>query len=633
MHDALLLPEVRDHIFDYITQQDTLAALARTCTAFLHHSRDRLWSGDLDPISMVHLQHIVSQTIHRNEFGEFSCYQIDLQFGSQEDWDYVLQFTTRVRRLYLHCFPPPVMHESALLRLVSPPSGLERVFPKLRYLVIDGRTSQALHAYTEFFSPQLVSFKAVCNPDNGRMLSDSLPERSRRLQILDVTDRFSYDPLQEPLIKTLSVTVVRLPLLSELRCSDLEPHALLHISRSSYLRHLVLSDAAMSLTSEGNTSSIDRLDFPALERLELSIRRSMSSGMGLLRRLRNLPKTQIMAAISTNPQDVQMFLSGVAQIDHSGLEELLLSGTIYIIDGGYDPQSTLTFDYLVPLLQLDNLRSLSLGITCCISMTLEEVTEIARALHHLRRLHSCLQHLHLSVQNVVDFELISFLLADNFPLLANLTLEEKPTFSLAPTDESVFLPSVKPLLRLRRLTTLILWCLRRYMFTDADMKTIAQAFPRLTRLELHGRSMDDASSPHPLASFDSVLALTELCPDLSELRLQIDACHTLHMSSLEQWLNLRRGAPHNRTLTSLDLRNSHIQGRDAVDIMILLVTSFERLASISLFGEVRGARSHGWMDEKIRVLRQARKERDLREMSADELRAIVASTDETTQMN
>ncbi|EIW85993.1 hypothetical protein CONPUDRAFT_148121 [Coniophora puteana RWD-64-598 SS2] len=242
MHKAIMLPELVACICAHIDTKATLAALAATCTIFHHPSLGRLWSGDLGPITLEDLRKVLpSASEVLNSRGAIT----DLQL-TQQDRDHFLSFTSRIChfRLENSIYYYNWSHEAAFVKLVRPPLGIERTFPKLRHLTISALEPEILSIYIRFISPRLLSLKIQCLRSGPHIMMDAVAKRCGQLQSLDVD--MMYDEVAEPrMVQAVSAAVVRLPALQTLRCPDLEVSALEFLSKSECFRKLELTENAV----------------------------------------------------------------------------------------------------------------------------------------------------------------------------------------------------------------------------------------------------------------------------------------------------------------------------------------------------------------------------------------------------
>ncbi|EIW86171.1 hypothetical protein CONPUDRAFT_140851 [Coniophora puteana RWD-64-598 SS2] len=674
MDKALSLPEIRHQLCEQITIQGTLFNLAQTSTSFQQPSLNRLWSGEIAPIPISHLRHVVDPNAivmveERTKVGTI----VDLNLGS-EDWDRISIHTKRIVHMSINHVPSlePDFHHSVLVKLLSTSSSLEGGFPRLRHLIAgySSRSSRTddLHTYIRFFSPQLLSATVVCDPESRPKMVKTLLERCPDLQRLSVIDE--HETMNSPdSMSRVSSLVTRFLSLSTLKCYNLSREALLNISRSSHLRHLVLAnqDWDQTISNAFGLPSFT-LSFPALQILELNPHES-ASVITFLSRLEAIPRILkiVGSDLSINVDEMLEIFMVLSQARRTQLSELTLDARY----SATDSENVITMSTLRPLMQHRELRNLSINLPHVISLSVDGIQEFRQAFPNLEKVQfnpsskssisldwlfalsrecpkltdvtlpldvstqnmqaihpnapaerSHLQHALLSLHGTTNIDILLQTTAAHFPSMTTLTLDELRS-SGDDSDEdtgAVTMACIAPLLQLDQIRSLSLHLARVFQLTDTDVLHIATAFPHLTCLELGGWSSDMLNSL--VVTIDTVLALTDLCPSLSELTIRVDTTDCFNRSSLEQRLEVREGRP-NKVLKKLDFLYSTIKGKDVGDLVILLAVVYKRLSSLSIGGSIFFRPAYFLVEKLFRAVRGVERFRELGVRDIPRLRAAL----------
>jgi len=179
-----------------------------------------------------------------------------------------------------------------LLKLVTPPSGVEQTFPKLRRLIIDEDHGASWNSkvYTAFLSPALISLSIPYQRDGDPIMWRRLPNQCPRLQVLEVTDTVHG---LEPVPQQVVHAIANLPPLKRVSCADLDARSLLRVSQLPNIRHLSLTTMHLDLSPPSNK----QLLFPFLETLEISTSNLPHAHASLLALIRSLSATPTKLAI------------------------------------------------------------------------------------------------------------------------------------------------------------------------------------------------------------------------------------------------------------------------------------------------------------------------------------------------
>ncbi|EIW86177.1 hypothetical protein CONPUDRAFT_160998 [Coniophora puteana RWD-64-598 SS2] len=652
MDKALSLPEIRLQICSQVASQDTLANLARTSTLFRDPALDWLWSGsELTHTSISHIRHVIDPDaiIEGKEYPQYGMI-VDLNLNP-EDWDRILFYTKRIVFMSIDpkTYTEPRLRHPALLKLLSSPSSLDTAFPRLRH-IIAGKTNRTedLRASTLFFSSRLLSVDIICNPDNGLMVRDALLERCPSLQRLSVLDEHQASDL--PASMTLiSSTVVRLHMLSALLCYNLSWQALSDISRSSHLRHLVLANQDWNETKKSSpVPKPATLPFPCLQTLELSPPNA-ESAVELLRRLEVIPRMVKIFGLelSITVDEMQEMFIILSQAPRTYLEELIIDAK----HSQTDARGIITMDTLRPLLRHGQLCHLSVDVPHSISLSPEDVRELGQAFPRLDTIRfdsssdssmlldcvlalSCecprladitfpldfsvqttpstysnspdkpsrLQRAHLFMAGGADVGMLAQTVTAHFPFLTTLIVDEGMRYrnDVGEDYKVVTRACVAPLLQLSGLRVLSLNLEGVFKLTDTDVIQVAEALPRLNRLDIGGWSSDSSSLG---VAFDTVIAVTDLCPDLSELTIYVDTTDAFSRSTLEQRLEARQGR-RNQILTKLNVLHTRVKGKILGDFVILLAVVYKNLGTISVGTSVYLRPAFFLVDELLKEIRR-----------------------------
>ncbi|EIW85978.1 hypothetical protein CONPUDRAFT_160887 [Coniophora puteana RWD-64-598 SS2] len=631
MERALNLPEIREHICSQVSSKASLAALARTCSAFEKLALDKLWSGDPHAISFSDLRKALPGVFVTDADGEI----VDLRLRSPKDWDRLFALTTRIR--FLTFDEGPYIIESVLEMLLSPPSSLQKAFPKLRSLDVDGYDPNLLQTYIPFLSSHLREFSYRGHPQNIRIPLQVLPDKCAYLQFLGVTegDWPSKDGELICMIKEVSAAVIRLPLLVSLRCPDLEPHALLHISRSPCLRELRLTDL-QETTPVVVHADPTPLRFEAIEELELRMM-SFESALAVLRRLQTLPRTLELQEPMSRFKDLTELREVLAILNRCerrkyDLEELEIHG--FTVNHPTNLDVRYNMDFFRLLGRHRKLRSLELWVEFEIGLSPYDVAELALAHPYLKKLifspmsdtvlstqslsilsnkcpkltyieapitdsqcdrdglfeldngstpsasHSSLTSLDLITSQFRDMAFLTQTLEASFPSLTELSLHEL-SFKHCSDPMPFTSATMEPLCCLTHLTRLRIDVTnRRVEIAEADVLRLARSLPSLKVLYISGAT---AVGFDGLAmSLDSILNLADTHQSLVEITLPFRAFLADRSNSRHRF-RARRTLPRNRTLKDIHLLVSSKPSREYLaDLAIVVLTACARLSTFYL---------------------------------------------------
>ncbi|EIW85997.1 hypothetical protein CONPUDRAFT_160895 [Coniophora puteana RWD-64-598 SS2] len=636
MEHALGIPEIRQYICSQVDEKPTLAALARTCIAFKDLSLEMLWSGRVSSISFGELWRALPNLFVTDEAsGEI----VDVSIRSSQDWNRLHAFTHKIRCLSFYEGSYSVS-DVALNKLISPPSSLERLFPRLRILDVDGEAPDLVRTYLRFLSAHLRHFMLVSTPQSCHIPTRILPIMCPQLQVLDVSNVGWPDRRGSTLVKEVSAAVVQLPFLTTLRCPDLTPTALLFISRLHDLRELQLTNMHQTPVGATGETETTRLTFNAIEEIGLHPF-DIHSAMVFLRRLDTRPRTLEIKEASLPYEDLvlvkELFaLLGQMTRRQYDLEELCLHGRIiwpvcYPSPQSTNPNTLWNIDLFRQLAHYRELRRLSLWIPFDIELSQANVKELAHGFPKLEVLEfSTLSYSTITADDLIGIsdacpklttinvpihswpsEFNRKLAAtDSFRTQSHVLSVKLTTSFLSDTDRltqtlSAFFPFIRkldlhdiengiceeptpitattivPLMRLSQLTSLSLALRHRRMeLSEADVLDLAKALPHLTSLSLFG-SISTGYEGFSL-SLGNVLRLTDLCPNLSDLATPFRA-YLYDRSISRNRFEALRVSPRNHALNSLRLVIFSKPGNAyLVDLVIILAAAFARLETLRL---------------------------------------------------
>ncbi|EIW74462.1 hypothetical protein CONPUDRAFT_147778 [Coniophora puteana RWD-64-598 SS2] len=661
MSRAFDVPELRLEVCSHIESQETLAALAQTSSTFLHPSLDRLWSGELQPVSIWSVINLLEEGIVKNDFGKI----VDLVLNRNEHTRF-FSYTHRIRYLdlNLHLDREHSIYESALLKLVSPPYSLERSFPRLRYLTL-GAEALSTEGQMTFLPPLLSSLTVTGLED--RKLVDELVHRCPSLQSLDLA--LLYPFRDKELKEAVSLTVVKLFSLSTLRFTGLiSSDAIRDLSRSSCLRRLSLINTDFAGDALSGSKD-DTLQFQALEFLEVSFR-TIESTTTLLQRLDKMPRVLKIRASVLAQAELQAFFSFFSQARGDKLEELILNTPAAV------PPCTYTSDLIKPLMYLTSLRLLWLGIHSSISIAPGELYEFLRGFPKLETLHfnptpitvdflasittECpmlkdvflpietsapieistpavmsmsshpqqrplsLHHAHFSLTELADVSVLTRTLVSHFPSIQALTLDHNLSTGVSrlQTGRQTGFDCIEPLRQLCMMTALSIKLPHPLALADADLTELATALPHLTHLRLLGDHPPTQLS-RIAVTLDGVWALTSICTNLRALGINFSAISTFRSFPLKQRLKSGQGLLQNRTLRHLDIPGSYVSAAVVRDLAVLLAIMFPRLYGFGPRGPFYMGDTCCRLGLWIASLQRELKGKDVATMSVEELRSIA----------
>ncbi|KAJ7143956.1 hypothetical protein C8R44DRAFT_864961 [Mycena epipterygia] len=267
MHRSLSLPEIVGHIFAQVREppydaRDThsLAALARTCTAFLDSALNYLWESQ-DTIANILgcFPAGVVRKVANQDGSTIDC--CALRSMSPTDWERPLFYSFRVKRLDMWQRATWLARTSLSESICSNwPGG--HLFPNLEALALrlgyeDENPVRTTHWIDFLFSPRIKELDLDFGPSVA-LLSEVVPTLTAQYTSVLTCARITTgldEQYDESAYRSVSAFVLNLRRVESLTAEDLDREALEYLGSLSTLKLLQLVAARMPFRPVDNTTS------------------------------------------------------------------------------------------------------------------------------------------------------------------------------------------------------------------------------------------------------------------------------------------------------------------------------------------------------------------------------------------